>query len=54
MNKIQENTDASRKYSSMSVDLPINSGSDSESKNQFYGENKNVCKLSDDENAILL
>ena len=53
-NKIQENTNASIKYSSMSVDLPINSGSDSESKNQFYGENKNVCKLSDDENAILL
>ena len=38
----------------MSMDLSINSGSGSESKNQFYGENKNVYKLSDDENAILL
>lgn len=38
----------------MSMDLSINSGSDSESKNQFHGENKNVYKLSDDENAILL
>lgn len=54
INRIQENTNASRKYSSMSMDLSINSGSDSESKNQFYGENKNVYKLSDDENAILL